>query len=116
MKRLWIAAAIALPSLALGACATGYGEVYAGGPYGYDGYYDDFYGPIYDGYWGSDGFFYYRSGHGDRHFRRGDTSHFVRGNAQPGGHFHEMHGSFTPDRGMRMPHFNGGPRGHGRDH
>jgi len=43
----------------------------------YDGYYDGYYGPVRDGYWGGDSFFYYRTGRGgpwivDRgnHFRR----------------------------------------------
>jgi hypothetical protein len=111
MNRLIVAAAAALVSLPLAGCATGYGDVYAGGPYGYDGFYDDYYGPIYDGYWGSDGFFYYRGGAHEQRFRRGDSSHFVRGGPPSGGHFHDMHGTFTPDRGMHMPHFHSGQRG-----
>lgn len=109
MKRVLIVAA----ALSLSGCAAGYGSVgYAGGPYAYDGFYDDYYGPIYDGYWGGDGFFYYRGGAHERAFRRGDAAHFRR-DAGPGGHFHPMQGSFTPQRGMRMPHFSGGrPGGH----
>ncbi|HWE46527.1 MAG TPA: hypothetical protein VG407_10910 [Caulobacteraceae bacterium] len=75
----------------LAACADDYG-VHAGYYYGdndayVDAYYDDFYGPYTDGYWGNDGYFYYSTGPGhafardtDRHFRR-DTStgfHAVR--------------------------------------
>ena len=58
---------------------TDYGYVspsYSSGIW-YDAYYDDFYGPVYGGYWASDGFFWYQSriggsyirDHG-RHFRR----------------------------------------------
>ena len=98
--------------LALSACADdGY---YHGGPYvgaglAYDGYYDGFYGPIYDGYWGGDGFFYYRHGAGERRFVRSDPTHFRRDSA--GGNFQQMHGNFTPQAGMRMPHFQGGGGG-----
>ena len=107
MKRFLIAAV----ALSLGGCAAGYGHVdYAGGPYAYDGYYDDFYGPIHDGYWGDDGFFYYRGGEHDRAFRRGDAAHFRRDAGADAGHFHTMQGSFAPQRGMRMPHFSGGGR------
>jgi hypothetical protein len=115
MKRLIIALCATIPAALVGGCAdTGYGygaDFYAGGPYAYDGYYDDFYGPIYDGYWGDDGFFYYRSGAGDRHYHRGDRAHFNRESAG-GANFHAIHGSMTPSRGTRMPHFSGG--GHGR--
>ena len=114
-KHLILAACAMLPALSLGACATGYGYgggVYAGGPYAYDGFYDDFYGPIYDGYWGDDGFFYYRSGEHDRGFHRGDRSHFARDGA-PGEHFHAIHGTMNASRGMRMPHFSGGGGGRG---
>lgn len=61
MKRLLLATAILLPAFALSACDNGFGYGgtsvgvgYAGSPYAYDAYYDGFYGPIYDGYWGND--------------------------------------------------------------
>lgn len=79
-------------------------------PYPYYGWYDGYYGPIYDGYWGSDGFFYYRRGDHDRHFYRGDHDHFRRGDAHPGGNYRPMQGTFTPQHGQRMPHYPG--RGH----
>lgn len=117
MKRLIIALGATLAAGLIGGCAdTGYGygaDFYAGGPYAYDGYYDGFYGPIYDGYWGDDGFFYYRSGDHDRHYHRGDRAHFSR--EARSGNFHAMHGSFTPTRGTRMPHFSG-RGGHDRRH
>ena len=40
----------------------------------YDGYYDGYYGPFDDGYWGNDGFFWYRGG--DRGWHRDDAHHF----------------------------------------
>lgn len=122
MKRVLLAAAALMPALSLGACAGGYygggGGYYAGGPVAYDGFYDDYYGPIYDGYWGTDGFFYYRGGVGEHRFRRGDPAHFHRGGSggvPSQGHFRAMQGSFAPARGMSTPHFGGGaPHGGGR--
>ena len=113
MNRLLIALCATIPALTVSACAGGYGRAgnfEASGPYAYDGFYDDHYGAIYDGYWGDDGGFYYRGGEHERHFRRGDPSHFSR-SASSDAHFHPMQGSMTPARGMRMPHFAGG-RGH----
>jgi hypothetical protein len=113
MNRFSLALLTSIATLSLSACAGGYGlggNGYAGGSYAYDGFYDDSYGPIYDGYWGNDGGFYYRSGEHDRRFRRGDPSHFSRSGA-PGSKFHAMQGSMTPGRGMRMPHFGGGGQG-----
>ncbi len=66
--------------------ATGYGYGYDGYSPGYggggsviwhDAWYDDFYGPVYGGYWAPDGYFWYQTRLGgtyirdyDRHFRR----------------------------------------------
>lgn len=115
MKRILIALCVAGSAMTISACAGGYGygtDVYAGGPYGFDGFYDDFYGPIYDGYWGNDDRFYYRRGANEHRFHRGSPEHFRHGGV-PGGHFHPMHGSMSPGRGMHMPHFDGGaPHGH----
>lgn len=116
-KRLIVVLCAAVSALPLTACAGGYGYgggAYAGSPYAYDGFYDDYYGPIYDGYWGDDGGFYYRRGGNDRRFVRGDPAHFSRSNNQSG-HFHPIRGSMTPGAGMHMPHFGGGG-GHGPDH
>ncbi|HEX7710323.1 MAG TPA: hypothetical protein VF418_05250 [Sphingomonadaceae bacterium] len=52
----------------------GYDDGYYGSPY--DVWYDGYYGPIEDGYWGGDGYFWYSSG---RDWRRGDGNHFRRG-------------------------------------
>jgi hypothetical protein len=90
-------------ALALSACAEGYYGPYGGGGMAY---YDDFYGSYYDGYWGSDGFFYFRHGHEHgfirdegRHFRRGPGQGFHGVHAHPG--FHGFH------------HGGGGHVGHG---
>ena len=69
----------------------------------YQGYYDGDIGPIFDGYWGTDGLFYYRTGPGDRHFRAGSSEHFKR--ASGGSHFQRMQGSVTPMEGVEMPNF-----------
>ena len=39
----------------------------------YDGYYDGYYGQIYDGYWGDNGVFFYRTGEGGRWSRGRDA-------------------------------------------
>ena len=117
MKRLLAALLVTLPLATLAACDDGYGYGgvgYASTPYAYNGYYDGFYGPIYDGYWGSDRYFYYRRNADDRRFYRGDLGHFDRERARGEG-WREMHGSFMPQRGYRMPRFDGGQqRGEGR--
>jgi hypothetical protein len=119
MKRLLLAATVLLPAIALAGCDGGYGYGgtslgigYAGSPYAYNGYYDGFYGPIYDGYWGNDNYFYYRRGVDDRRFYRGDIAHFDRARARGEG-WREMHGQVTPRRDYRMPNFSG-PDGRGR--
>ena len=58
--------AAGVASLAVAACDDGSMRPYGGGYYSnapyaggwaYDGWYDGYYGPIYDGYWGNDGNF-----------------------------------------------------------
>ncbi len=89
MKRLApLAFAVAAVAMPLAACET---TMASGGPGPYagyvDGYYDDAYGPFYDGYWGPDAVFYYRSGpHGD--YIRDNGGHFRRDGAQG---FHTFH-------------------------
>ncbi|SDD89775.1 hypothetical protein SAMN05444678_1342 [Sphingomonas sp. YR710] len=116
MKRSIFVMSLALVALPLTACVEdgyGYGGVYMGSVYPYSGYYDGFYGPIYDGYWGSNGYFYYRLGEQDRAYKRGDRSHFYRGRDVPNTRFHPIEGSTRPQQGARMPHF-GGAGGHDR--
>ena len=94
MKKVVIALLTALP---LAACAGDYyGGPYGSGPIAYDGYYDDYYGPIYDGYWGDGGVFYYRR-HQHGRFVADRGQHFRRDAGSGGaGHFHPMHGHLTP--------------------
>jgi len=69
------------------------GVAVAGGDY-YDGYYDGYYGPFDDGYWGTDGFFWFRGS--DRTFHRDEGHHFQRTAAKG---FNHVHGS-----GMHRDH------------
>jgi hypothetical protein len=83
MKKALLAVTAAL---ALSACAEdmGYGPYFGGDT----AYYDDYYGPFYNGYWGAGDVFYYSTGRGrpyfrdeGRHFRHdrgGDRWHGVR--------------------------------------
>lgn len=116
MKKTLVLIGLVLAPLPLAACVEdGGGGMYIGSSYPYDGYYDDYYGPIYDGYWGGDGYFYYRHNQGDRRFSRGDRSHFRRsGGGMPGQNFHPMQGVTRPTQGTHMPHFNGGRAGNRR--
>ena len=59
-----------------------------------------------DGYWGTNGLFFYRSSERKRSYRQGGRDHFRRGgDVQPGGRFRPMQGNTRPPRGARMPHF-----------
>jgi len=89
MKRALLAVAAAL---ALSACAEGGGYGYYPGQ---TVYYDDAYGPIYDGYWNNDVFFY-STGRG-HHFVRDDAHHFRRDSAS-GFHGVHTHGGFHGGR------------------
>jgi len=95
MKLGYILGATAALALVAG-CADGY---YGSGPgadfayYGpdteFDGYYDGYYGPVYEGYWGNGGAFYYRNNAGGR-WRQADAAH-VRRDPAPG--FNHIHGT-----------------------
>lgn len=111
MKHFIIALCAAVPALTVAGCYGGGGAVYSSGSFGYNGYYDDYYGPIYDGYWGGDGAFYYRRDVREHAYRRGDRAHFAHGTA-PSAQFHEIHGTMSPSPHMHMPHFAGAGRAH----
>jgi hypothetical protein len=119
MKHVLALAGLAAAALSLGACAD---EMYAGGgnwggPVAYDGWYDGAYGDVYDGYWGDDGYFYYRHGSNDHKYYRGDRAHFARGDSAPGGNYHHIQGAIqSQPQGVRMPHFGGGGMHGGGDH
>ena len=91
MKNYQRLAFVMAAAIGLGACESDFGRhggPYAGADVAYvDGYYDDFYGPVYDGYWGDGDVFFYRSSP-DTDFRRDDAHHFSRSD---GGGFHHMH-------------------------
>lgn len=85
MKPILIALGAAL---ALSGCATygDYDDYYDDA--GFNAYYDDAYGPFYDGYWRG-GHFFYSPGRG-RPYIRDEGGHFQRA---PGGSMHGVHGS-----------------------
>ena len=108
MKRPLILACLAASTLSLTACHDGYGSRVAVGwsSYPYYGWYDGFYGPIYDGYW-VDSIFYFRRSPQDRAFRRGDPLHFRRGTVRPpDSRFRRFEGTLRPPpQGTSMPRF-----------
>ncbi|WP_157081191.1 hypothetical protein [Novosphingobium naphthalenivorans] len=108
MKRPVILTCLAASVLSLSACYDGYGSHVSVGwsTYPYYGWYDDFYGPIYDGYW-ADNIFYYRLSPQDRAFRRGDPQHFRREEMRPAEpRFKRFEGTLRPpEQGTRMPRF-----------
>ncbi len=125
-RRLITLALAAAAPLALGGCAYGYGYTgvdvgyggygYPGYGYGYDPYdvwYDGYYGPFYNGYWGTDGFFYYQL-YNDRHWYRGDRDHFHHGGDRDGDWHHDGDRDGNHDRdgdhnrdGSRWHHYSG---------
>ncbi len=97
-------AALMMAAIGLSACESDFHHhgPYAGVDVAYvDGYYDDAYGPVYDGYWGDGDAFYYRDRAGGE-FRRDDAHHFSRGG---GNGFHPMH-----MRAGQAPHHDQSPR------
>jgi len=90
MKSAFLGIAIATGSIVLASCASPHGSyLAAGAPFGAeDAYYDEAYGPFYDGYWGDDGAFYYCAGAGRPYLRDGG-GHFRHGAA---GGFHAVRG------------------------
>ena len=84
-------------ALALAGCASGGGYA-AGygpgaGPGEFDTYYDGFYGPIDDGYWGPDAGFYYHGS--DGRMVRDGGNHFRHQNFSGS---HGMHSHPMPNR------------------
>ena len=89
-KRSLLFAAV-LAAATLSACTGYYGG--AGVGYGYndydDLYYDNYYGPVHEGYWNADGWYYYRD-RATRQYRRDDGRHFRR-DAANGYHSSRIH-------------------------
>jgi hypothetical protein len=92
------ALALALAASGLAACASdysygyGYGDRYAY----YDGYYDDYYGPVSYGYWGPDDYFYYSTVVGGPVIRD-DAQHFRRTDFEGARRFHMRGRMMTAD-------------------
>lgn len=92
-------APLALAVLPLSGCADDYG--YHRGYVGYRaypvyyGWYDGFYGPVYDGYWGEGGYYYYRMNRHDR-WRRDDDRHFRAEANQPAGSYYRYDRAAPP--------------------
>ena len=98
MRNLILSATVlALGATGIAACSSYYGDgYYAGGNYPsryyggygyYDGYYDDFYGPVSYGYWGPDNYFYYSTTFSGPYIRD-DARHFRRDRAEGWRQFH----------------------------
>jgi hypothetical protein len=91
MKNYQRLAVVMTAAIGLAACESDFhhhGGMHGGVDVAYvDGYYDDAYGPVYDGYWGDGDVFYYRSS-ADGDYRRDDAHHF---NRSAGNGFHTMH-------------------------
>ena len=98
-QHLLSALALALATSGLAACTTGYyGGGYSGYSY-YDGYYDNFYGPVSYGYWGPDDYFYYSTVINGPYIRD-DARHFRRDEATGAHRFH-MRGRAPHDDNRR---------------
>ena len=83
MKRSIILLSLALVGLPFAGCVEDGYDNGLGGYHAYDGYYDGYYGSIYDGYWGRNGYFHYRRSEQDRHYQQGDHDHFRHGGDMP---------------------------------
>ncbi|MDR3508873.1 MAG: hypothetical protein P4L64_13340 [Caulobacteraceae bacterium] len=113
MKRVVTGLCLAVGVALLAGCAYDEGRHSHGGggmSVGYGGYYDDFYGPFHDGYWGGDGYFYYRD-RDDHPWRRDDARHFRHEGGQ-GFHPVQGHTRGPPpgDHGPGPGHDHDGPR------
>jgi len=113
MKRALILSIAFGALVGLGGCTGYYGG--AGVGYGYnaydDLYYDNYYGPVSYGYWGNDGWYYYRD-RVSRQYRRDDGRHFRR-DAADGYHASRMHRGRDNGHGERR---NDSRRHDRRDH
>ena len=82
----WLVAGTVIASLSLAACEDDpyyhhhHRDVAYADDAGYDVWYDHSYGDVYDGYWGDDNMYYYRSAR-DQPFVRDDAHHFRRDRA-----------------------------------
>ena len=108
MKGTLAAIALAFVATLPSACT---GDTYGRGivswtSYPYHGWYNGFYGPFHDGYWGTDGYFYFRLLAEDRFYRRDRARHFRREAVHGNSAFRRFDRNLTPPpRGTRMPNF-----------
>lgn len=98
MRKMLIAAALG-GMLILPACADEGGAYYGAAVGPADVYYDSFYGPYTDGYWGPDAFFYYRGP--DGRFIRDEGRHFRRERFEGAHRFHARPFDRDRDRDRR---------------
>jgi len=121
MKRSLILIALACGSVSLAGCVRDYGGYEADvgwRSYPYSVWYDNHYGRLYDGYWGTDGFFYFRLFVNDRNYRRAAPGHVFRDRPpQRRDDFRRYDGhSRRPPTGTDMPYYPGpGDRDRDRD-
>ena len=74
--------------------------------YPYYGWYNGYYGPFYDGYWGTDGYYYFRLSAAERRYRRDRARHFRREAVRNDRRFRRFERTLQPPpRGTRMPNF-----------
>lgn len=108
MKQLAAALALAAAATLPAACdrdAYGSGS-FTWSSYPYDGWYNGYYGDFHDGYWGTDGYFWYRLTPADRRYRRDERRHFRRDNRPYDPRYHRFDRRMDPPRrGTRMPKF-----------
>ena len=108
MRHFAAALALAVAATLPAACSD---DVYGRGgltwsSYPYYGWYDNYYGDFYDGYWGSDGYFWYRLSPTDWRYRRDERRHFRRDNRPYDPHYRRFDRRLDPPRrGTRMPHY-----------
>ncbi|MBS0482751.1 MAG: hypothetical protein JSR96_11505 [Proteobacteria bacterium] len=114
-------AGLMLAAVPLAGCASngyGYSQPYAYSGYSYPrsyGWYDGYYGSVYDGYWGQGGYYYYRTHDRDR-WQRDNDHHFRQGATSPGSNWQRYERAAPSWRGPDGGHAQGQARGNGRGH
>jgi len=108
MKHTFSSLALALAATLPAACVN---DVYGRGAltwssYPYVGWYNDYYGSFYDGYWGTDGYFWFRLDAVERRYRRDKERHFRREATRSDRRFKRFERNLRPPpNGTRMPNF-----------
>lgn len=108
MKYAFSALALAVAATLPAACVN---DVYGRGgltwsSHPYHGWYNGFYGPFYDGYWGTDGYFWFRLDAAEQRYRRDKERHFRREAMRSNKRFKRFERTLRPpSKGTRMPKF-----------